>query len=139
MAYYPPLRPPSAHFTWDEVIAHSGYSRVPLGPQSECPEAAEDEEAVEWSGDCPRRVLQEPKALGSLLVVRRDHPVHGVGVAGEVLRGRVEDDVGAQLERVLEGRRRERVVDDEDRPGMPALSGSLADRRDADTQKPRVD
>ena len=32
MAWYPPLRPPSAHFTWDEVIAHSGYSRVPLGP-----------------------------------------------------------------------------------------------------------
>src|SRR6266702_4759780 len=27
-----PLRPPSAHFTWAEVIAHSGYSRVPLGP-----------------------------------------------------------------------------------------------------------
>src|SRR6058998_3419247 len=27
-----PLRPPSAHFTWAEVIAHSGYSRVPRGP-----------------------------------------------------------------------------------------------------------
>src|SRR5437764_1293180 len=27
-----PRRPPSAHFTWAEVIAHSGYSRVPLGP-----------------------------------------------------------------------------------------------------------
>src|SRR2546425_4430127 len=27
-----PLRPPSAHFTWAEVIAHSGYNRVPLGP-----------------------------------------------------------------------------------------------------------
>src|SRR5207245_972876 len=32
MAWYPPLRPPSRHFTWAEVIAHSGYSRVPLGP-----------------------------------------------------------------------------------------------------------
>ena len=32
MAWYPPLRPPSAHFTWAEVIAHSGYDRVPLGP-----------------------------------------------------------------------------------------------------------
>lgn len=30
--WLPPLRPPSKHFTWAEVIAHSGYSRVPLGP-----------------------------------------------------------------------------------------------------------
>src|SRR5213592_3796911 len=27
-----PFRPPSAHFTWAEVIRNSGYSRVPLGP-----------------------------------------------------------------------------------------------------------
>src|SRR5712664_293521 len=32
MAWLPPLRPPSKHFTWAEVIARSGYSRVPLGP-----------------------------------------------------------------------------------------------------------
>jgi len=32
MIYVPPLRQPSAHFTWVEVIAHSGYNRVPLGP-----------------------------------------------------------------------------------------------------------
>src|SRR5438105_13262197 len=32
MIWLPPRRPPSAHFTWAEVIAHSGYSRVPLGP-----------------------------------------------------------------------------------------------------------
>src|SRR5205085_4148418 len=32
MIWLPPPRPPSKHFTWAEVIAHSGYSRVPLGP-----------------------------------------------------------------------------------------------------------
>ena len=32
MRWLPPLRPPSKHFTWAEVIARSGYSRVPLGP-----------------------------------------------------------------------------------------------------------
>jgi len=32
MRWLPPLRPPSAHFTWAEVIHNSGYSRVPLGP-----------------------------------------------------------------------------------------------------------
>lgn len=30
--WLPPLRPPSPHFTWAEVIANSGYGRVPLGP-----------------------------------------------------------------------------------------------------------
>jgi len=32
MIYVPPRGQPSPHFTWAEVIAHSGYSRVPLGP-----------------------------------------------------------------------------------------------------------
>lgn len=30
--WLPPHRPPSAHFTWAEVIRNSGYDRVPLGP-----------------------------------------------------------------------------------------------------------
>jgi uncharacterized protein YcbK (DUF882 family) len=32
VTWFPPLRPPSKHFTWAEVIRNSGYSRVPLGP-----------------------------------------------------------------------------------------------------------
>jgi uncharacterized protein YcbK (DUF882 family) len=32
MIYVPPRGQPSRHFTWAEVIANSGYSRVPLGP-----------------------------------------------------------------------------------------------------------
>src|SRR5258706_7323281 len=47
----------------------------------------------------------------------------------EVLRGRVEDDVGAELERILEGRRGDRVVDKEPGWGEPALGDALADRR----------
>ena len=37
-------------------------------------------------------------------------------MAGEVLRRRVEDDVRAEVQRPLEDRRRERVVDDDERP-----------------------
>jgi uncharacterized protein YcbK (DUF882 family) len=32
MRYVPPRGQPSPHFTWAEVIAHSGYDRVPLSP-----------------------------------------------------------------------------------------------------------
>lgn len=32
MRWVPPTRPPSPHFSWGEVIARSGYERVPLGP-----------------------------------------------------------------------------------------------------------
>lgn len=32
MRWFPPRKPLSPHFTWAEVIAKSGYARVPLGP-----------------------------------------------------------------------------------------------------------
>ena len=49
-----------------------------------------------------------------------------VGVAADVLGGRVHDDVGAERERALQVRRREGVVDDEQRAG---LVGDLGERR----------
>ena len=48
-----------------------------------------------------------------------------VAVAGEVLRHRVHDDVGAVLERALEQRGREGVVDDRE---DPALAGRREQR-----------
>ena len=32
MRWLPPTRPPSPHFTWQEVIGNSGYFVVPYGP-----------------------------------------------------------------------------------------------------------
>ena len=46
-------------------------------------------------------------------------------MAGEVLRRRVEDDVRAEVERPLEDRRGERVVDDDERPRP--VAAALAD------------
>ena len=56
--------------------------------------------------------------LGELGVVDRDEPADDVGVAAEVLRGRVHDDVGAERERLLQVRRGERVVDDDARAAL---------------------
>ena len=45
----------------------------------------------------------------------RDEPADDVAVTAEVLRRRVHDDVGAERERLLQVRRGERVVDDDER------------------------
>ena len=51
-----------------------------------------------------------------------DHAAGDVGVAADVLGGRVQDQVGAVLERPADHRRRQRRVDDEQRPGARARS-----------------
>ena len=108
-----------------------GVRAVPLHPQVERPQAAQDEEAVERSGHRAHRVLEEPQALGDGRVRGDRHAEDRVGVTGEVLRRRVEDDVGAVLERPLERRRGERVVDHDQRP--PATLARRAARRVAAT------
>ena len=105
-----------------------GVRGVALDPEMERPQAAQDEEAVERPGHAAHRVLEEPQPLGDRVVARDGDAEDRVRVAGEVLRRRVEDDVGAERERVLEGRRGERVVDDDERPAPPALGRPLADR-----------
>ena len=58
-----------------------------------------------------------------------------VGVAADVLRRRVHDDVGAERERLLQVRARERVVDDDERAGRVR---ALGDRGDVDDLEQRV-
>ena len=54
------------------------------------------------------------------VVVAGDHrAADDVGVAAEVLGRRVHDEVGAELERALVGRRGERVVDRDERAAAP--------------------
>ena len=62
-------------------------------------------------------------------------PADHVAVAVEVFRGRVIDDVRAQLERPLEIGRRERVVDDEQRA---AVMRDLRHRRDVGETHQRI-
>ena len=60
------------------------------------------------------RNLRRSAIVGSFVAAK---PADDVRVAAEVLRRRVDDDVGAELERALQVRRRERVVDDDERAG----------------------
>ena len=104
------------------------FCGVALDAKVERAQAAEDQEAVERAGYAAHRVLQEAEPLGDRGVARHGDSEDGVAVPGEVLRGRVEGDVGAQVERPLEGRRGERVVDDEQRP-VGAVREAVANRR----------
>ena len=76
--------------------------------------AAVHEVAVERAGHGAGGVLQEADALGQLVVVGGREPADHVAVAAEVLGGGVHDDVGAEGERLLQRRRGEGVVDDDD-------------------------
>ena len=64
--------------------------------------------------DRARAVLDERQPLDVLLRLRDRGSADRVGVAAEKLRRRVHDDVGAERERLLEVRRGEGVVDDDD-------------------------
>ena len=79
---------------------------------------AQHEVAVERARHRADRVLQEPEALGDLGIAGGDEPADDVGVTAEVLGGRVHHDVGAELERPLQERRGERVVDDDARAAL---------------------
>ena len=93
-------------------------------------------------GTRAHRVLEEPESLRDAVVAGDRDPVDGVRVAGQVLRRRVEDDVRAEPERLLQRRRRERVVDDDQRPIPPRLGGPFTDRAgrggDVDESEMRV-
>ena len=64
-----------------------------------------------------------------------DEPADHVGVTAEVLRRRVHDDVGAERERPLQERRRERVVDDD---ACAARVRERGDRGDVDDGERRI-
>ena len=100
------------------VLAHADGERL---------DPAQHEPRVERAGHRAERLLQEVEALGERVVVRRDEAADGVAVAAEVLRRRVDDGVGAEVERLLQVRRRERVVDDEQRADRVRRVCGLAD------------
>ncbi len=84
-------------------------------------------QASNGPGHGAERLLEEVEPLGERVVVRRDEAADRVAVAAEVLRRRVDDGVGAEDERLLQVRRRERVVDDERRADRVRGGGGLAD------------
>ena len=61
-------------------------------------------------GHAADRVLVELDDIGDGIVIRDRDAADNVGVAADVLRRRVDDDVGAECQRLLEVGRGERVV-----------------------------
>ncbi len=98
-------------------------------------QAAQREKAVERAADAADRVLQEPDLVGQLFGRGDRDAADHVGVAVQILRRRVHDDVGAELERPLHPRARERVVDDRE---DPALAREFRDVRDVDEPQRRI-
>ena len=80
--------------------------RQRLGP-------AQHQERVERAQDRALRVLHEPQPLDVLVTHGDDDAADAVAVAVEVFRRAVRDQVGAELDRPLDVRAGERVVDDQ--------------------------
>ena len=77
---------------------------VPLHPDVQGPQAAQDQEAVQRARHPAHRVLEEAEPLADRIVPRDGDADDRVRVAAEVLRRRMEHDVGAEGQRVLERR-----------------------------------
>ncbi len=85
---------------------------VALHAQGERLESAQRQKAIERPGYRADRVLQKRDAVAEFLVALADHRDAGdeIGVAVEIFRRRMNDDIEAQFERALNPRARERVV-----------------------------
>ncbi|MNU92512.1 hypothetical protein D3C71_824310 [compost metagenome] len=109
---------------------------VRLHAQRQGLQATQRQEAVERALHATHRVLQEGHLLGQFGVVTdHDHATDHVRVAIEVLGGRVQHQVRAQLQRTLQHRRGEGVVDHHD---QAMALGDGGDRGDVDDLQHRV-
>ena len=75
--------------------------RMALHAHGQCLRAAQDEPAVERTGNAARRVLDELQAFVQLGRAADDRSTDHVGVATEVLRRRVRHQVRAEQQRLL--------------------------------------
>lgn len=93
------------------------------------------EPAVECSGHGTNGVLKEAKALLEVVAVEGSNTHEDITVAVDVLGNTVHNDICAVLERVLDVRAHESVVDNDKNP---VLVGNSSNGRDVDQRKGRV-
>ncbi len=79
----------------------------------------------ERPGHTARRILQKPQPLGDVVPRRDEHAADHVAVPVQVFRRRMQHDVRGALQRTLEERSRERVIDDVQKA---VRLGQIADR-----------
>ena len=113
-----------------------------LDPQVQRAQAAQREPGLERSGRVALDVAAPLEHVVEIVVAGDDRSELHVAVAGEVLGRRVHHHVGAELERPLQQRGEERVVDDDagagvvgrgdDRGGVGHLEGRVGRRLEPD-------
>src|SRR5713101_7953202 len=104
-----------ARMALEKARDRMGVLTVLAHPNSKRLDAAQNEPAVQRAGNRAEGLLQEQQSLRDRRIARRGEAADDVRVSTEVLGRRVDDDVGAELERSLQVRRRKGVVHDEDR------------------------
>jgi hypothetical protein len=103
---------------------------VPVHAHRQGLQTARDEPTVEGREARADRVDEVVDRLRVCLVREDDRPADDVRVPAEELRQRVDDDVGAEADRLLQVGRGERVVDDQERVGLVRDGGDLGDVHD---------
>ena len=106
---------PTAGCSEQELGDPRRVGAVPVHADAEGLDAAQHQPGVERAGDRAHRVLVVGQPLAELGVGDDQRAADDVGVPAEVLRRRVDDDVGAERQRLLQVGRGEGVVDDEQR------------------------
>ena len=110
-----------------ELRDRGGVGLVALHAQRQGLESAQQQEAVEGAQRRPGGVEAVVQPLGQGVVGHHRHARHDVVVPAQVLRARVDDDVGPQLQGPLHHRGVEGVVHDQPRPGRMGQLGRLGD------------
>ena len=75
--------------------------------------ATQGKKTVEGSARHAEGISPPRELLMQILPRCNDCPTHNVTVSIEVLGGRMHDDIGTELQRLLQHRRHEGVVDDD--------------------------
>src|SRR5688500_15883441 len=92
---------------------------------------AQREEAVEWRAGYTQTVCPPAKLLAQCCVTSDDCPTDDVAMSVQILRRRMNDEGGAERDRLLEGRGEKRVVGNDERTDGVAGSGDAFDVGDA--------
>src|SRR5262249_10858853 len=79
---------------------------------SESLQTTQNEVAIHRPGDSTGRVLQEANFFEHVLLRSHYGAANHIGVAPQILRGAMHDEVGAQSQRLLQIRRRKRIIHD---------------------------
>ena len=103
-----------------EPVGDAAAIRIVLPhPHRERLGAARGEPAVERARNSAGGILNESDALGDVVAARDQHAADHVRMSIQVLRGRMEHDVGAELQGLLKDRCGKGVVDDKERFCFP--------------------